>query len=69
MSGTHLSNTAEAEAFAIIAEESVAKGVRRIVAFTRGKALEAIALGAKFEAEIAAAGRLEGAEVEKVKAR
>ncbi len=32
--GTHLSNTAEIEAFTIVAEESVSKGVRRLVAYT-----------------------------------
>ncbi len=32
--GTHLKNTSEIEKFTIISEESVSKGVRRIVAFT-----------------------------------
>jgi alanyl-tRNA synthetase len=32
--GTHLQNTADAGAFAIISEESVSKGIRRIVALT-----------------------------------
>jgi alanyl-tRNA synthetase len=32
--GTHIQSTAESQAFAIIAEESVSKGIRRIVALT-----------------------------------
>jgi alanyl-tRNA synthetase len=38
--GTHLDNTAQVEAFEIIAEESVAAGTRRIVALTGEKAKE-----------------------------
>lgn len=32
--GTHLQNTADARAFALISEEGIAKGVRRVVAIT-----------------------------------
>ena len=39
--GTHLARTGEAGAFAIIGEESVSKGVRRIVAVTGDAALKA----------------------------
>ena len=38
--GTHLTNTAQIEAFTIVAEESVSKGVRRIVALTGDAARE-----------------------------
>lgn len=41
--GTHLTSTADAGAFIIVEEESVAKGVRRIVAVTREAALQASA--------------------------
>ena len=41
--GTHLTNTKEAVAFAVIAEESLAAGVRRIVAVTGKEAQIAIA--------------------------
>ncbi|MGP1309574.1 MAG: DHHA1 domain-containing protein, partial [Phycisphaerales bacterium] len=43
--GSHLSNTGEARAFAIIAEEAVAKGVRRIQAVTGAPAEAAIEAG------------------------
>lgn len=46
--GTHVSNTAEAEAFVIIEETAVAKGIRRISAVTRDAAKEAIAEGEKY---------------------
>lgn len=38
--GTHLNNTAEVEAFEIVAEEAVSAGTRRIVALTGAKAKE-----------------------------
>ena len=43
--GQHLSNTADAECFALVEETAVAKGVRRIVAVTRGAARQAESLG------------------------
>ena len=36
--GTHLSNTADAEDFVLFEESGIAKGIRRISAFTRGSA-------------------------------
>mmetsp|Transcript_19641 Transcript_19641/g.28904 ORF Transcript_19641/g.28904 Transcript_19641/m.28904 type:complete len:1006 (-) Transcript_19641:88-3105(-) len=50
--GIHLSNIAEAEAFALVEETAVAKGVRRITAVTKGLAAKAIAEGANFEKKI-----------------
>eukprot|EP00986_Skeletonema_menzelii_P011865 scaffold6237_cov153-Skeletonema_menzelii.AAC.11 len=47
--GTHISNTAEAEAFVLTEETAVAKGIRRISALTRGAAAKAVAEGAEFE--------------------
>lgn len=47
--GTHISNTAEAEAFVLVEETAVAKGIRRISAVTRDAAKEAIAEGEKFK--------------------
>ena len=41
--GTHLESTGPIESFALIAEESVSKGVRRVVALTGDLAAEAIA--------------------------
>jgi len=48
--GTHIGNTAEAEAFAIVEETAVAKGIRRITAVTKGLASQAIQEGTKFDA-------------------
>lgn len=47
--GTHITNSAEAEAFVIVEETAVAKGIRRISGITRGAAQQAISEGAKFE--------------------
>ncbi|KXZ50323.1 hypothetical protein GPECTOR_17g962 [Gonium pectorale] len=63
--GTHLSNTKEAEAFALLSEEGIAKGVRRIVAVTRGEAERAIAAAAKLRAELATIAALPDADLEK----
>jgi alanyl-tRNA synthetase len=49
--GTHLDNTKEAEAFAILSEEGIAKGVRRIVAATGQLAKNAIQGGKDFKAK------------------
>lgn len=43
--GTHISNTAEAEAFVLIEETAVAKGIRRITALTRAAAVKAMEEG------------------------
>mmetsp|Transcript_4068 Transcript_4068/g.4526 ORF Transcript_4068/g.4526 Transcript_4068/m.4526 type:complete len:1014 (+) Transcript_4068:89-3130(+) len=50
--GTHISNTAEAEAIVLLEETAVAKGIRRITAVTRNAAKEAIEEGQKFEATV-----------------
>jgi alanyl-tRNA synthetase len=43
--GTHLGNSSEAERFAVTSEESVSKGIRRIVALTGSAAKEALTQG------------------------
>ena len=43
--GTHIANTAEAEAFVLTEETAVAKGIRRITALTRGAAKKAMEEG------------------------
>ena len=53
--GTHLRNTSEAGAFAIISEEGIAKGVRRVVAVTGDAAASAKRAGAALEAAATAA--------------
>lgn len=62
--GTHLTNTKEAQAFVLLSEEGIAKGIRRIVAVTMGDAKKAIALAAEFEAKLKAAASLEGEALE-----
>ena len=64
--GTHLrtNNTAEAEAFALVQEEAVAKGIRRIVALTGAAAKDAIAEGAALEAQVSWSGVEKKAERE-----
>ncbi|KAG8460057.1 hypothetical protein KFE25_014202 [Diacronema lutheri] len=58
--GTHLANTAEAEAFALLQEEGVARGVRRIVCTAGAAAKEAIALGEALGARVDGARALDG---------
>jgi alanyl-tRNA synthetase len=50
--GTHISNTREAEAFVILEETAVAKGIRRISGVTGKVALESIIVANKLEAEV-----------------
>ncbi|MBI4718205.1 MAG: alanine--tRNA ligase [Planctomycetes bacterium] len=49
--GTHVKNTAEIEAFTLISEEGVAKGVRRVVGISGDAAKRALALGDELLAE------------------
>jgi alanyl-tRNA synthetase len=53
--GTHLTNTGEAQAFCLASEESVSKGIRRIVALTGENAQNARLQGNKLERLIVAA--------------
>jgi len=62
--GTHLKNTKEAEAFCLLSEEGIAKGIRRIIFVTRDDAKKAIAAAEKFETKLDAASKLEGEELE-----
>ena len=56
--GTHLSNTAEAEAFVLVEETAVAKGIRRITAVTKEAAVEALQGGEKFQSTVEEMERL-----------
>ncbi|MEZ4651215.1 MAG: DHHA1 domain-containing protein [Candidatus Eisenbacteria bacterium] len=58
--GTHLTTTADARSFALLAEEGVAKGVRRVVGVTGDLAISAHDAGRKLEADLVAAKALEG---------
>ncbi|KAK6936499.1 DHHA1 domain [Dillenia turbinata] len=63
--GTHISNTREAKSFALLTEESIAKGVRRITAVTADCALAALDLANSLEQEIMEASKTEGSLLEK----
>lgn len=65
-SGTHLSNTKEAGEFALVSEEGIAKGVRRVTALTTNAAKEAIHQSTLFSTRIDEASKLEGPALEKV---
>ena len=58
--GTHLTNTKEAQAFCLLSEEGIAKGIRRIVFVTQDDAKRAIAEANAFEAKLKEASSLEG---------
>ncbi|KAK3153955.1 hypothetical protein QOZ80_2BG0183780 [Eleusine coracana subsp. coracana] len=63
--GTHISNTRDAKAFALLSEEGIAKGVRRITAVTAGCASQAMELASSIDCDINDASQLEGAVLEK----
>lgn len=52
--GTHVGNTAEARAFALVEENGIAKGIRRIVALTGARASEAQGRAKALEAQVQA---------------
>lgn len=62
--GTHLGNTRDAGAFALLSEEAVAKGVRRVTAVTGEEARVAISEGEALVKRMKAADGLEGAELD-----
>jgi alanyl-tRNA synthetase len=61
--GTHLKNASDAGAFAITSEESVSKGIRRIVALTGDAAREVVSRGESIEKQLASAKVKPGAEL------
>ena len=61
--GTHLGNSAEAEAFVITAEESVSKGIRRIVALTGEPARQAAENARQIDSLASIAKKAEGSEI------
>lgn len=62
--GTHLTNTKEAEAFCLLSEEGIAKGVRRIVAVTMDDAKKAMAAADDFAKQLEAANKMDGDKLE-----
>lgn len=62
--GTHISNTKDAQAFVLLQEEGIAKGIRRITAITMGDAIAAKKSGEEFAAKVKAAGELKGIDLD-----
>ena len=62
--GTHLTNTSEADAFILLSEEGIAKGIRRITAVTKQAAKVAMEKADAFEQKATAVGKLEGPQLE-----
>lgn len=62
--GTHLSNTKDAQAFVMLQEEGIAKGIRRITGVTMADATNAIKAGEALSAKVKAAGDLTGLELD-----
>ncbi|XP_021735180.1 alanine--tRNA ligase-like [Chenopodium quinoa] len=63
--GTHISNTKEAKAFALLSEEGIAKGIRRVTAVTSDIALEAFKSACSLEQEVIDASNIEASLLEK----
>ena len=64
--GTHLTNTKEAQAFVLLNEEGIAKGIRRITAVTMADAQKAQADADAFQGKLTAAGRVPSEELEEL---
>uniref|UniRef100_I1LPK4 Alanine--tRNA ligase n=1 Tax=Glycine max TaxID=3847 RepID=I1LPK4_SOYBN len=62
--GTHISNTREAKAFALLSEEGIAKGIRRITAVTTDRAYDAMKVADEFDQQVDDAAKLEGSLLE-----
>ncbi|KAK4436125.1 Alanine--tRNA ligase [Sesamum alatum] len=62
--GTHISNTREAKAFALLSEEGIAKGIRRVTAVTTDCAFKALDLASSLEKEVNEASKAEGSDLE-----
>ncbi|KAL0358791.1 UNVERIFIED_CONTAM: Alanine--tRNA ligase [Sesamum angustifolium] len=62
--GTHISNTREAKAFALLSEEGIAKGIRRVTAVTTDCAFKALDLASSLEQEVNEASNAEGSVLE-----
>ncbi|KAK9683990.1 hypothetical protein RND81_10G179400 [Saponaria officinalis] len=63
--GTHISNTREAKSFALLSEEGIAKGIRRVTAVTADCALDAEELARTLEQEVIDASSIDGSLLEK----
>lgn len=66
IAGTHITNTREAKAFALLSEEGIAKGIRRVTAVTTECAFDALNVASSLEKEVEDASKAEGSALEKV---
>ncbi|KAK7273059.1 hypothetical protein RIF29_14105 [Crotalaria pallida] len=64
--GIHISNTGDAKAFALLSEEGIAKGIRRITAVTIDHAYDAKKAIDLLEQQVDDAYKLEGSLMEEV---
>ncbi|CAK9156360.1 unnamed protein product [Ilex paraguariensis] len=62
--GTHISNTREAKGFALLSEEGIAKGIRRVTTVTLDYALKAAELASSLGQEANEASKTEGSLLE-----
>jgi len=62
--GTHIKNTKDAQAFVLLQEEGIAKGIRRITAITMDDAIAAIKAGEDFNLRVTSAGEMDGSSLE-----
>ncbi|KAJ0250320.1 Cysteine/Histidine-rich C1 domain family protein, partial [Hirschfeldia incana] len=63
--GTHITNTREAKAFALLSEEGIQKGIRRIIAVTTDCAFDALNTASLLEKEVDDASKAVGSALEK----
>ncbi|CDY64799.1 BnaUnng00940D, partial [Brassica napus] len=63
--GTHITNTREAKAFALLSEEGISKGIRRVTAVTTECAFDAMNVASSLEKEVEDASKAEGSALEK----
>ena len=66
--GTHIESTAQAKRFALLSEEGIAKGIRRITAITGDDAIAAHALADQIEARADALASMPGDKLQSVHA-
>lgn len=64
--GTHITNTREAKAFALLSEDGISKGIRRIIAVTTKSAFDSLNTASLLEKEVDEASKAVGNALEKV---
>ncbi|KAI3472519.1 hypothetical protein Pfo_028013 [Paulownia fortunei] len=62
--GTHITNTRDAKALALLSEEGIAKGICRVTAVTMDCAFKAVELAASLDREVNEASKTEGSILE-----